>query len=361
MEQDIDKISKKTKKVVFIIFLSLIGLLILCGGILFYFMLPVSSKGEEVTFKIEQGTSKYQVIKDLKEEGLIKNELIGKILIKISYKDDFLAGTHLLNKKMDLLTILDNISDGTSIKDNQVAITFIEGKRFIEYVDLICNNLELDKDEFINISTNLEYLNELIDKYWFLNDNILKDGVYYPLEGYLFPDTYFISRDATIKEIIETMLNQMDAKLLSYKEYIQNNNLDITSLLTLASVIELEAASQNDRKEISGVFSNRIKNNISIGSDVTTYYASKKELGTKLTQSDINSCNAYNTRGTCTNGVPIGPICSPSLVSIDAAIYPNENDYFYFVADSYGKVYYNKTENEHTNTINELKNKGLWS
>ena len=153
----------------------------------------------------------------------------------------------------------------------------------------------------------------------------------------------------------------MNTKLEKYKEYVETNGMDINSLLTLASVIELEASDSNDRKMISGVFQNRIKSNMSIGSDVTTYYAVKKELGTTLTISDINSCNAYNTRGNCTNGIPVGPICNPSTMSIDSAIYPENNDYLYFVADGSGKVYYSKTESEHINKVNELKSKGLWS
>lgn len=361
MNKDIDQISKKIKKIVLILLIIFISLVVISGGILFFLMMPVSSKGKEVKFVIEPGMSKYQIVKELKKENLIKNEFVGKLIIKLSYNKDFLAGTHLLNKNMTLLTIFDNLTDGTSIKDNQVAITFIEGKNFLYYVDLINQNMSLDKEEIISTCSNKEYLNELINKYWFLNDNILNDGVYYPLEGYLFPDTYFINKDATIKEVIETMLNGMNTKLEPFKEYIETNNLDISSLLTLASVIELEAAGQEDRHEIAGVFSNRIKNNISIGSDVTTYYAVKKELGTKLLQSDINSCNAYNTRGTCTKGIPVGPICSPSLMSIEAAIYPNENDYFYFVADRKGKVYYSRTEDEHIKVVNELKSKGLWS
>ena len=100
---------------------------------------------------------------------------------------------------------------------------------------------------------------------------------------------------------------------------------------------------------------------MSIGSDVTTYYGVKKELGSAILQSDIDSCNAYNTRGACTTGIPIGPICSPSIVSIDAAINPSTNDYFYFVADAKGKVYYSKTASEHASIVADLKSKGLWS
>lgn len=362
MNNDVDKVSKKIKKVALIILISFVIVLLIVGGISFYFMLPVSPQNNEsVSFVVETGSGKNKIVSNLEKQGLIKSSLFAKIMIKLSYKGEFLAGSYNLSKSMSLTDILDSLSSGENVESNDTSISFIEGKRFTDFLDILNTKFSFSKEDVINITTDKEYLTELINKYWFLTDDILKDGVYYPLEGYLFPDTYFVKKDATIKEVIEVFLNGMDKKLVPYKEYIESNNLNITSLLTLASVIELEASSESDRKEISGVFQNRLKNNISIGSDVTTYYALKKELGTPLTQSDINSCNAYNTRGNCTGNIPIGPICNPSIMSIDAAIYPSSNEYFYFVADSKGKVYYSKTASEHASTVAELKSKGLWS
>ena len=362
MNSDVEKASKKIKKVALILFIVFFSCLVVIGGISFFMMMPInSSNNDEVMFNVESGTSKNQIISDLKKEGLIRNTNFTKILVKLNYRKGFLAGNYKLSKSMTLMEILESLTNGTNIEKNEMAITFIEGKRFIEYADVLANNLTFTKEEVISTCKDKDYLTSLIEKYWFITDDILKDGVYYPLEGYLFPDTYFIKKDATVKEAIEVLLNEMNTKLSTYKEYIETNNLNITSLLTLASVIELEASSESDRKEISGVFQNRIKNNMSIGSDVTTYYGVKKELGSAILQSDIDACNAYNTRGTCTKGIPIGPICSPSIVSIDAAINPSTNDYFYFVADAKGKVYYNKTASEHERTVADLKSKGLWS
>lgn len=362
MNSDVDKASKKIKKVALILFIVFFSCLAVIGGISFFMMMPInSSNNDEVVFNVKSGTSKNQIISDLKKQGLIRNTNFTKILVKLNYRKGFLAGNYKLSKNMTLMEILESLTSGTNIEKNEMAITFIEGKRFIEYADILAKNLTFTKEEVISTCKDKDYLTSLIEKYWFITDDILKDGVYYPLEGYLFLDTYFIKKDAIVKEAIEVLLNEMNTKLSTYKEYIETNNLNITSLLTLASVIELEASSESDRKEISGVFQNRIKNNISLGSDVTTCYGVKKEDCTRITQSDIDSCNAYNTRGTCTKGIPIGPICSPSIVSIDAAINPSTNDYFYFVADAKGKVYYNKTASEHERTVADLKSKGLWS
>ncbi len=361
MNNDVDKISKKIKKLVLILLIVVFAFLVIIGGITFFMIMPVnSSNTDEVMFNVESGSSKNQIIVNLKKEGLIKNVNFTKVFVKISYQKDFLAGNYRLSKSMSLVEILENLSNGTNVDKNETAITFIEGKRFTDYAEVLANNLSFAKDDVINACKDKEYLNSLIEKYWFITDDILKDGVYYPLEGYLFPDTYFIKKDATVKEAIEVLLNGMNNKLKPYKEYIETNKININSLLTLASVIELEASSESDRKEISGVFQNRIKNNMPLGSDVTACYGVKKNCS-DIVNSDLNSCNAYNTRGACTTGIPIGPICSPSIMSIDAAINPNTNDYFYFIADVNGKVYYNKTYLEHQKTNNELISKGLLS
>ena len=99
---------------------------------------------------------------------------------------------------------------------------------------------------------------------------------------------------------------------------------------------------------------------MTLGSDVTTYYAVGKDFSKNLSMKDLNSCNGYNTRGTCVSGLPVGPICSPGLSSIAAAIEPVENEYYYFVADKNKKIYFSKTNDEHINTINRLKNSNLW-
>ena len=97
-----------------------------------------------------------------------------------------------------------------------------------------------------------------------------------------------------------------------------------------------------------------------MGSDATTYYAVNKDFDKELKRSELNSCNAYNTRGTCVKGLPVGPIGSPSISSIEAVIYPDEHNYYYFVDDVYGKTYYSKTESEHNATIRKLQREGLW-
>ena len=129
----------------------------------------------------------------------------------------------------------------------------------------------------------------------------------------------------------------------------------------MASIIELEGIDKTSRKDIAGVFYNRLNKGMNLGSDVTSYYGVRKDLTSDITESELLDNNPYNTRLASMAGkLPVGPICNPSEVSIAAAIKPNKHDYLYFVADKNGKVYLTRDYETHTRVIDNLKNKGLW-
>ena len=153
------------------------------------------------------------------------------------------------------------------------------------------------------------------------------------------------------------MLDKMD-EVLS-KLNVKNNAHDI---LTMASIIELEGIDASSRKSIASVFYNRLDSNMSLGSDVTTYYAYNIDMGDRdLTAQELYTYNPYNTRGPKMEGkLPAGPIASPSKSSIEAAANPNNTNYLYFVADKNGKVYFAETISKHEQIIRDLKNKNLW-
>ena len=189
-----------------------------------------------------------------------------------------------------------------------------------------------------------------------MTNDIFDSRIYYPLEGYLAPDTYEFSKDSSVKEIIQVMLDQTAKNLSSYRSL---NN--IHKYITLASMAELEGVNTKDRKMIVGVFNNRLAANMNLGSDVTTYYAFQKNMTGDLTAKEFATSNPYNTRASDMAGkLPVGPICSVSKSSIDASINPTANDYYYFVADKNGKIYYNKTSSGHLQTIKEIKEAGNW-
>ncbi len=397
--------------------------LIFISLIIFYNINLSSVNGDKaITFIINSGEASNNIIKRLKEEDLIKNEFIVKLYCKLNGKTNFQAGTYELTQKMDVDTIVTKFNIGDVVKDT-FNLTLVEGKRLIDYVEIISStlafnnndnekmtdivknqekpfnkvisdynsleeiinkyilgidiseeeknniNLELNnvkesynkyKNELTNLLKDETYLNELINKYWFIDESILDSKIYYPLEGYLYPDTYEFKKNVTTKEVINKLIATLDNKISKYKEDIEKSKYSFHELLTLSSMIEAEAATPDDRKLVSGVFYNRLNDGWTLGSDVTTYYAARKKFTDEITIYDLNDCNAYNTRSTCLVGLPIGPINSPSYTAIYAAIYPTANDYYYFVADKNKKVYFSKTYEEQGKVISDLVAQGLW-
>ena len=225
---------------------------------------------------------------------------------------------------------------------------------------IIADNSENTEDDVYNLLKDENYINELIKKYWFITDDIKNNNIYYPLEGYLYPETYQFMKDATVKDIFKTMLDEMDKKLTKFKSNIEESSYSVHQLLTLASIVELEAGNSHERGKVAGVFYNRLNAGWTLGSDVTTYYAAKKTFKEDLTYDELNACNSYNTRGTCLKGLPVGPICNPGIESIEGVVNPVTSEYYYFVADKNGKTYFNTDAYGHQTTIAELKNNNLW-
>lgn len=336
--------------------------MVIFGLIFFNFLLgPVSNKSKEVLFEVEDGSSVYSVGEKLKEEGLIKNYLAYKIYVRLNNVNGYKAGVYKLDKSYSTKHIIELLT-GNYYKQNGITITFKEGLTIWDVAKEINANTSIDESEFYEVLDDDAYIDSLIQKYWFLTDDIKNENIYYPLEGYLFPETYTFSNNVTAQEIIEVMLDQSDKIFSKYRSLIEQSSYSIHELVTLASMVEKEGILDEDRKMIAGVFYNRLNSGMSLGSDVTTYYAFKVDIGNRdLTSSEINTYNPYNTRGPGMAGkLPIGPISNFGESSFSAALTPTNNDYYYFVADKSGKTHFTKTYDEHQTLINELKEAGNW-
>lgn len=352
------KISRK--KVILIPIFLFIIMLISFVIIFIYSLSPVDSDNDKiVSFTVQTGWGKNKIVTELKKNNLIRSEFFSKVILKFKNQELY-AGTYKLSKDLSTNEILNKISNQDNIENESIKITFVEGKRLSTYIKQISDNFDYSEEEIKEKLENIDYLNTLINKYWFITEDILSDKIYVPLEGYFYPDTYEFKKNSTIEEIVEKFLNNMDQKLSDYKEDIEIGKYSVHQYLTLASIVELEGVNASDRGNVAGVFYNRLNSGMSLGSDVTTYYAVNKDFSEELTQSDLNSCNAYNTRGSCVSGLPIGPICSAGLSSISASIEPINNDYYYFVADKEKNTYFSKDAVEHASTVAKLKNEGKW-
>lgn len=347
------------KKIIILLILGVIAIII--GSVMFYYeysLEPISDDETSVIIEISEGTSSKKIIDMLYEANLIKNKYTVYFYYKIKGSSNLQAGNYMFNRSMDVKTILDKINKGDTINE-VVQITFKEGKWVPKYVSLINEGFDYSEQEIYDIISDVAYLEELIDKYWFLTDAILAEDIYYPLEGYLYPDTYIFSKEATIKEIIEKILDNTSTKLEPYKEKLTaSEEFSIHDYMTMASIIELEANSSEDRKIISQVFFTRLESNDTLGSDVTTYYGAKKDMSEALTWNELTTANSYNTRvtdGSMNGKLPIGPVTNPSISSIDAALNKADTNYYYFIANvCTGEVFFTETIEEHITKGKEL-------
>ncbi len=354
------KVLNKNKLFIRAIFL-LVGI-ILIGVSLFGFLLsPVSNNKDNKVIIIESGDSYSSIASFLEEEKLIRSSFIYKVYINLFPPTETLKlGSHNLNQNMNVSEVIEEL--GKSPSTAEVTITFKEGLNIRNIATIIEEKTDHTSDEFIALVNDDEYLSGLIEKYWFLTDEILNEEIYYGLEGYLYPNTYNFNVDAPLTVIVETMLNEMDKQLIPYKVELEKSEYTIHEIMTIASMSELEAISEEDREMVARVFYNRLDNNISLGSDVTTYYAAGIDVGERdLYVSELNEANAYNTRNVNMAGIlPVGPIANPSIMSIKTAINPEAADYLFFVADKNRDVYFTTTLDEHNQIIADLKAQGLW-
>ena len=325
---------KKYRKLLIIICLVLLFIVVTLCTLYAFYLSPVSKSSKEIEIKIISGMSSQEIGELLEDKELIKSDKFFVLYLKINKVNDIKAGTYKLNSNMPLKEIVQNLRDGNSYNDSTITITFKEGINFREIARVIENNTNNSYDDVLNQLKDEDYLKSLIEDYWFLTDDILNSDIYYPLEGYLFPDTYeFRSEDVTVPEIFKKLLDQMDLILSSYKEAITASSFSVHELLTLASIAEKEVNNSADRSKVVSVFLNRLDRNMALGSDVTTRYGLKLDDMRPLTKSEYASSNPYNTRNSNMTTLPASPIATVSKSSIEASIYPADTNYLYFISN----------------------------
>ena len=359
MEKQGRKLKKKFKIILVLVAILLIGIATLLGTYC-YFKSPVSNDKKEVSIVIENGSTISDIAALLKKEGLIKNENFFKLYVKLKKVSNVYAAKYYFSPSMNLDEIINTLNEG-GYNENEISITFKEGINMRGIAKLIKENTSNSEDDVYKKLKDEKYLNSAIEKYWFLTDDIKNSKIYYSLEGYLFPDTYrFNSKDVSVEEIFNKMLDQMEKELNKYKKQIENSKYSIHELMTLASITQSEGYNEDDFKNIASVFYNRLKTGMALGSCVTSYYGVKKDMTDELLQKDINAENPYNTRGNNPVSFPVGPISMPGAKALDATLDPIETSYYFFVSDKNNKLYFTKTLNEHERMITKLQNEGLW-
>ena len=354
-------VKKITKAKPLLIILLVLVLLVVAAFFTWNYMISPVDKNDnkKIEVIIPNGTTSRQIGVILKKKDLIRNELIFNVYIKLTNPKPMKASKYTFTKSMPLKEIVTALEGGNSYNPDVIKITFKEGERITDYATAISKKTNNTYDAVIAKMKDKTYIQTLIPKYWFLTDEILNESIYYPLEGYLAPNTYeFTNKNVSIEAIIETMLNQTNKIISKYKDKMVKTP---HYYVTMASMAELEGTNLDNRRAIVSVFENRLARNMNLGSDVTTYYALQHPMNQDLTAQQFATVNPYNTRSTTMMGkMPIGPICNPSDSSLESSVTPVQTTYLYFVADKYGKIFFTNTLAEHNAKVKEIKEKGDW-
>jgi conserved hypothetical protein, YceG family len=335
--------------------IGIVILIVLIGSFVFYYngISATSSQDEEVIVHIEEGSHASIILDELDDAGLVKNKLCGKIYLKLNHFSHLEANTYVFNKNMSLPEIFSVIENPDFDHIVKLKITIKEGNTMREVAESFAEILNISSEEVIKEWADKDYLKSLIDDYWFIDESILDDQLLYPLEGYLFPETYFVTeKNPTVASVTKLSLDMMDKKLSAYKEQIEKLKWTPHQFLTFASIVERESLFDEDRPMIAGVFMNRLKDGKKLESDITVNYALQK-TGVKVTYSQLQTDSKYNTYKY--TGLPIGPISTVSEVTMEACLHPTQHNYFFFFADKEGKVYYSQTYAQHEETVKEHK------
>lgn len=323
--------------ILIILFLLASVFLISVGGSVIYFGSPVDKNDtEDVEVEIKSGTSSSSIGKLLKDKDLIRSDLYFKLYLKIYEINDLKATTYKFNKSMSTAEIVSELQKGNGYNPDEISITIQEGLNMRQIATIISSKTNNSYDDVIAKSNDEAYIRTLMDKYWFITEDVLNPNIYYKLEGYIYPDTYaLVNKDVDVEYIFNKMVAEMDKHLKPYKDF-DYSTMTIHQRITLASMVEKEGPILEDRTKMASVFVNRIKRGWSLGSDVTTKYAIKLDEKRALSTAEYATKSPYNTRltdGSMNGKLPVGPIAAVSKSSIDAAFNPDSTPYMYFISN----------------------------
>ncbi len=333
----------KKYKLVFIIINILFIISIACASY-FYFEVtrflnnPFNPSSSEEIFTIKPGQSLTAIARNLEKEKLITNQTYFKLFVRYKKSGKNLqAGEYLLSGSKSPIQILDILLKG---KVKLYRITVPEGLNIKETALLVEKASFCNKEDFIELCENRSFIISL-------------DIKSTSLEGYLYPDTYFFPKNASCKTIISTMINHFNQVFHSeWKSRAEKLNYSVHEMITLASIIEKETGDASERPLISSVFHNRLKRNMRLESDPTVIYGIKNFDG-NIKRKHLKMLTPYNTYQI--KGLPMGPIANPGAKAIEAALYPVQSDYLFFVSKKDTTHKFSKTVQEHNKAVRKYQ------
>lgn len=315
------------------------------AALAFYSLSPIDRKNLTVVVDIPTGTSFIGATEILHQSGLIKSRLLFYALTVIkNARRQIRAGEYEINTMLSPSQMLDKLIRG-EIKYYKVVIP--EDLTMWEIADRLYEYKLINKDLFFELARDRAFLESL---------NIKAESI----EGYLFPDTYFLDRSMSTRRIMKTMVDTFWGKITpEMLKKAQEMKWDIHKIVTFASLVGKESGVNAEKPMISAVFHNRLKRGMPLQSDPTSVYDLENFKG-KIVRSHLKRKSPYNTY--VIKGLPPGPIANPGLSSLRAALFPADVKYLYFVSKNDGTHFFSETFAQHVQAVNHyvyMKNKQL--
>lgn len=319
------------------VLVSLAGIFTFSGWLYHYASTPTTSEATPHILVIKRGMTLRQITRELDNSQLIDTPRAFALLAFLKGKQNkILAGEYRLSAAMTPQKILDTITSGKFVL---YTLTIPEGFRILEIADLVASSGLGEKNRFLEATRNPEWIQTF-------------DIPGRNLEGYLFPDTYKFPKNTSEAKIVETMLKTFQDKASGVRKRALEMNLSLHEVVTLASIIEKETGQASERRLISSVFHNRLKKNMRLQTDPTVIYALANFDG-NIRKKDLSVESPYNTY--LYPGLPPGPIASPGLKALEAALDPAETDYLYFVSRQDGTHQFSTNLEDHNRAVTRFQ------
>lgn len=329
----------KRKSIILVIFITVLILMALI-------ILPLKNtiNKEDVAFIIEPGSPLNKISRNLEDENIVKSKNVFSLYAKIKgFENKIQAGEYRIPPKVTMDDLLNIFQDP---KQKYKVITIPEGFNIYQIAEKLEKEGVANKDKFLSLTLE-DIGNDYIDK---SNRNMIN-----PLEGYFFPDTYYLLPSYSEEEIAKIMFNRfnevLDKALLKYE---LKRDLTINELITIASLIEKEAANNKERNKIAGVIYNRLNKEMLLQIDASVIYGITEGKGhiNRVTYEDLKTPSPYNSY--LNKGLPPNPIASPGKASIEAALNPEKHAYLYYVLGESGHVF-SRTYKEHLENVKNYR------
>lgn len=325
------------------VFILFIGVLIFLSLYNKAIKKPLKSDGKSIMIEVSQGEGFYDVLNRLDKENKISNKLLIKVKLSIDKRNIKLSeGIYEIETDATLDELITSL-ESTSENKELIKLTIPEGYSIDEIADAVEKEGVCSKEEFINAI-----------KQYTLPDFIkVNNKKRYNIEGFLYPDTYLIKKGSDANQIIKIMLSRFEQVLNQVKDETGINIKDeeIEKVITIASMIEKEARFDVDRPLISSVIYNRLEKDMKLQLDATVLYSLGYHVDVVLNK-HLEVDSPYNTYKY--KGLPLGPICSPGIKSIKAALIPTKTDYLYYILQKDGTHYFSNNYDDFLKKKNEL-------